>query len=1213
MAADKTELETTRPLVNRTETFYVMPLHNKSSPTYVEPDGRGKPPRHQRSPSSDAASPPASSSAPGPPRRSLSSPPKWATAISHSMSESSAKSSGSSLVLGKAAVSNVTKKISVNRTRSNQSRGTKNSAKSNKSGKSSKSGKSNKSGGKTKKRKEGLKSPKKRRGKNSSKHSDSSPRSPDSSAHSRATISPPSSPRDEGVEIPFPPPGAKNAGDGSSGPQSPSSGSSRPATPSSQDDDRDLGLPPLPPKRQSVLAQVPALALAVAAAAPPKKKKEKPKPTPAPVIPKRDYAALHEKLIDALFDEARADAAAAAAGGTDAKMVDATPTKSGTSAERGGVGKSFRKKRHQSQASPSGLGQSNLDGSHRGIRKSIRHKLHPHGTPDGGGKKASAGTIGFGSTTPNALPSVKESPSAELLATAPPPPSLANATGAPDGNTEPAVPLAPRTVGFASPDDADETSQQAGPGAMPKRRRKRGGSVRFGKSFRQKQRDRETANATPPPPLGGVPAAASFDTVQATNVSVTPTTPTKSVVKGGGIFKSPSRRLGGNSKRKVTLPPGVMDGPRSGGAGDASVTSVATNETPTNQAPYGGMGGVLSSVLRLTPIRSIRRLGGDESSREPYSNNGEQSSLAGGSVGSLSNNSLTGDTAATDETTAQPKPPKPGSAASYLDLHCRLQKDSRKGDPVGSAVCATGRSAAVLKLREKVDILADIENGAGGGAVSKAKLKRKVSAAVAARGLPEGVVETRSTLGVKMGLLSMKYGVLLRWNVITGFVETAVLRKMCQETFVTQFPPLSAEASESIRKAAQAEAARLALAAFVENDSSEGSSEGQGAAAAASSSMAGTAAAATKSAAAVNALSFTPDTAGPAPVTPVKGQLKANRRRAPAQSVMPGEVGEEITASVFKRQVSGESGAELRGLEQQRSLAFSRLINGANAIMHRKWAGPNDSNDGDEEGGGPGTEVALLGPPYRVPRPDTFPRPGLSVTVLRARGLRCRTSRGRSCSVNPYVRVSLGEQEHATRPVRRTSNPTWEGRRDSRNACVLKCPVEDTHQGQLGNDDDKTERDDLHLRVEVLDRRRRGLKGRKDRVLGVVFVPLASVEPQKDPSVPNDASSGGNGAIDASSDVAGSSLLSGQSKQRGDGAIMDTAQSAAQSTAAEATEVTIPCRMIQCEDAPYGCVTLSLIHTNAYECWLKEEIRARKAESENAEARGSGKFKVPFM
>jgi len=108
----------------------------------------------------------------------------------------------------------------------------------------------------------------------------------------------------------------------------------------------------------------------------------------------------------------------------------------------------------------------------------------------------------------------------------------------------------------------------------------------------------------------------------------------------------------------------------------------------------------------------------------------------------------------------------------------------------------------------------------------------------------------------------------------------------------------------------------------------------------------------------------------------------------------------------------------------------------------------------------------------------------------------------------------------------------------------------------------------------VLDRRR---FGKKDRVLGVVFVPLASVEPQRDhPGEVDEDSPQGDAEI--ASDFAGSSMLSGN----GNG---------------EPTEVTIPCRMIQCEDAPYGCVTLSLIHRNEYECWLQDEIKARKAES----------------
>ena len=46
------------------------------------------------------------------------------------------------------------------------------------------------------------------------------------------------------------------------------------------------------------------------------------------------------------------------------------------------------------------------------------------------------------------------------------------------------------------------------------------------------------------------------------------------------------------------------------------------------------------------------------------------------------------------------------------------------------------------------------------------------------------MVETRSLLTLRMGFVSLSYGILLQWDADTQFVELIVLRKMCREDFL---------------------------------------------------------------------------------------------------------------------------------------------------------------------------------------------------------------------------------------------------------------------------------------------------------------------------------------------------------------------------------------------------------------------------------------------
>eukprot|EP00562_Extubocellulus_spinifer_P017706 CAMPEP_0178595612 /NCGR_PEP_ID=MMETSP0697-20121206/31169_1 /TAXON_ID=265572 /ORGANISM="Extubocellulus spinifer, Strain CCMP396" /LENGTH=1012 /DNA_ID=CAMNT_0020233059 /DNA_START=63 /DNA_END=3102 /DNA_ORIENTATION=- len=217
--------------------------------------------------------------------------------------------------------------------------------------------------------------------------------------------------------------------------------------------------------------------------------------------------------------------------------------------------------------------------------------------------------------------------------------------------------------------------------------------------------------------------------------------------------------------------------------------------------------------------------------------------------------------------------------------------------------------------------------------------------------------------------------------------------------------------------------------------------------------------------------------------------------------------------TLLKSNSAKRSKRSVNGSPSKHGFVIGRLVDGANAILHGRW---------DSESNGGGTEVAHLGPPYLVDRPDQFAGASLSVTVLKASGLCAGESKRSDWAMNPYVRLSIGPESHRTKAVKMTTSPTWT--MSTNNSCRLAVS---------NNPRD----DDQHLKVELYDWR----PFRRDRILGVVFVPVASVEPQKG----NDA--GGN-------------------DDRAD-----------ERDALQATEVTIPVRMMRNKKGPYGCVTMSLI------------------------------------
>lgn len=115
----------------------------------------------------------------------------------------------------------------------------------------------------------------------------------------------------------------------------------------------------------------------------------------------------------------------------------------------------------------------------------------------------------------------------------------------------------------------------------------------------------------------------------------------------------------------------------------------------------------------------------------------------------------------------------------YPGVH--LQKDKGNGMPLGKEISAKGRNSVLHKLREKIDIMIEIETNK-----SSAVLKRTGAVGIQ---ICDDTYETRSTIGVKMGFISMSYGILLQWK-RDKMVHFICLRKMCTSAFMEEIKNL---------------------------------------------------------------------------------------------------------------------------------------------------------------------------------------------------------------------------------------------------------------------------------------------------------------------------------------------------------------------------------------------------------------------------------------
>eukprot|EP00970_Alexandrium_tamarense_P010469 scaffold2131_cov192-Alexandrium_tamarense.AAC.6 len=122
-----------------------------------------------------------------------------------------------------------------------------------------------------------------------------------------------------------------------------------------------------------------------------------------------------------------------------------------------------------------------------------------------------------------------------------------------------------------------------------------------------------------------------------------------------------------------------------------------------------------------------------------------------------------------------------------------IDEDSTPGDKKGHR--RKGNSGAVLSRTELTTIRDSMTDRVQGSLRTSKKLK--------------AMVETRSLLTLRMGFVSMSYGVLLQWDCASQLVEVIVLRKMCREDFLerndsdgTDLLPTPANARPSITASA---------------------------------------------------------------------------------------------------------------------------------------------------------------------------------------------------------------------------------------------------------------------------------------------------------------------------------------------------------------------------------------------------------------------------
>lgn len=136
----------------------------------------------------------------------------------------------------------------------------------------------------------------------------------------------------------------------------------------------------------------------------------------------------------------------------------------------------------------------------------------------------------------------------------------------------------------------------------------------------------------------------------------------------------------------------------------------------------------------------------------------------------------------------------PPDAVYFLHENVELQKDSGKGLDIGKSISASGRDDTLKKLNDKMDILAEMErdDNWSNATVTRIPAKNITLEKCKSRGgmnveqyyKRQGYIETRSMLAVKLGYISLKYGILVHWNTHSDLADLILLRKNCPESFM---------------------------------------------------------------------------------------------------------------------------------------------------------------------------------------------------------------------------------------------------------------------------------------------------------------------------------------------------------------------------------------------------------------------------------------------
>jgi hypothetical protein len=133
--------------------------------------------------------------------------------------------------------------------------------------------------------------------------------------------------------------------------------------------------------------------------------------------------------------------------------------------------------------------------------------------------------------------------------------------------------------------------------------------------------------------------------------------------------------------------------------------------------------------------------------------------------------------------------------ASMVHPDCQIQKDKGKGEPLGCAVSAKGLDGCLGKLRQKMKLLVEITLGEDSkGPTGMKRRNAKVSEETAE------YTETRAMLELRLGFLSMQYGILLRWDSRSGKIVFMVLRKMCHDSFYSKIPDRVSKKRSTVTK-----------------------------------------------------------------------------------------------------------------------------------------------------------------------------------------------------------------------------------------------------------------------------------------------------------------------------------------------------------------------------------------------------------------------------